>query len=354
MRHRLLRIVAAGLLAGTAIGLAPASAAPVMINDPTSLDWQYYGSDYAVKPITGLAIPGGAAAEIKVTGGMHPYDAGTNIALRKPIAKGRDYVISFWARTLDSNAPDKQGRILVRFFRNSAPFPGFGDNMLVIGHEWRAYEVSARATMDITTDAAVSLQLAGARQTLQIGQAHVAEGATTLVGGQSAAAPDPLPPQLSGKGELLNHPADRNWVTYGAPQTVEQTATDVYTRKAVLLTIGKASPTSYDAGVNAPIAGAIRKGDKLLVAVLARARSAETADGTGVVRLRVQSNQAPYDGWGAEDVHLTPGWKLFQWQTEAQIDLPANGGEIALHTGLAKQQVELGPVYVIRIAKAAN
>lgn len=38
MKHRLLRIVAAGLLAGTAIGLSPASAAPVMINDPTRLD----------------------------------------------------------------------------------------------------------------------------------------------------------------------------------------------------------------------------------------------------------------------------------------------------------------------------
>jgi hypothetical protein len=31
------------------------------------------------------------------------------------------------------------------------------------------------------------------------------------------------------------------------------------------------------------------------------------------------------------------------------MDLPANQGEVAIHAGLAKQEVEIGPVYVIRV-----
>ncbi|MEQ7872497.1 hypothetical protein ABDK56_00610 [Sphingomonas sp. ASV193] len=329
---------------------ANAQVAPKLLNDPTSLDWTYYGGGYRLKPIREIAIPGGAAVEVTVEKGSQPYAAGATVPLTGPFVKGRDYVVAFWARTIASKAADRQGRILVRFFRNQDPYPGFGDSLLSIGSEWHRYEVSARATMDIDQAAAIGLQLASATQTLQIGQMHVAEGVTTL--STNALKPvvnDPLPPQIADKGELLNDPDDRNWVAYGDAQTVLATSTDVFTRKATLQTVAVAGANPYDAGLNAPIKGAIRAGDRLLVAVLARAKSAETADGTGLVTLRLQKNQAPYPGWGEQPIHPAPGWKLFQWQTTAQFDLPAGEGEVALHSGTAKQAIEFGPVYVIRL-----
>jgi hypothetical protein len=135
-----------------------------------------------------------------------------------------------------------------------------------------------RATMDSPAEqAAVGMQMASVGQVLQIGQAVVAEGATTLAGSPSA-APDPLPPGIEGRGELLNDPLNRNWVFYGKLLTQTPTVTQVYTRKAVLMSVSAVGENSFDAGTNVPIGSAIAKGDDLVVAVLARTRS---SDGQG-------------------------------------------------------------------------
>lgn len=328
---------------------AQSPATGTIINDPSGLDWDYYGSNYKLKPIRDPSFPGGGAAvEIDVEKGEHPYAAGANIQLSGPIVAGRDYTVRFWARTLSTTSPDGKGRVVVRFMKNAEPYPGFGETVIVIGADWTAYEVTAKADQNISSQGAVALQLASVKQRIQIGQAIVAEGRTIAATKVSASAESIMPPQLAGKGELLNDPLNRNWVVYGKFQTATPTSTDVYTRRAVLLSVSAAGTNSWDAGVNAPIREAIAEGDVLRVSLLARSSSAATGDGQGLVRLRVQSNRPPYDGFGAQEVKLGPSWKLIQWRIQAAMDLPAGRGEIAIHTGLAKQDVEIGPVYVIR------
>jgi hypothetical protein len=350
-------LAAAGALALLAGDPAPAFAESgsdfKIINDPASLDWEYYGGGYKLKPIRDPNFPGGAAVEVEVQKGHDPWSAGSNIHLSGPIVTGRNYVVRFWARTLSAASSDGKGRILVRFLRNSDPYPGFGDTLVEIGPDWHVYEVSGKATIDSPVDkAAVGMQLAGVGQTIQIGQAVVAEGATTLEGRVlKIAAPDPIPPQLASKGELLNDPNNRNWIPYGKLQTTTATTTDVYTRKAVLMSVSGVGENSWDAGINAPIRGAIAKGDNLIVALLARSRSATTADGQGWIRLRLQSNQPPYAGFGDQDIKITPTWRLYQWHVESEMDLPANVGEVAIHAAMAKQDLEIGPVYVLRVPK---
>jgi len=51
--------------------------------------------------------------------------------------------IGFFARTQSANTDDGKGRISVRFQRNAAPYPGFGDTLLRPDGEWGWYEVSA-------------------------------------------------------------------------------------------------------------------------------------------------------------------------------------------------------------------
>ena len=345
---------ATALFGGNVIALAQAGGDFQIVNDPTNLDWEYYGTGYQLKPIRDPAIPSGAAVEVNIKKGHDPWSAGTNIHLNQPFATGRSYVVRFWARTLSADSSDGKGRMLVRFFRNADPYPGFGDTSVEIGPDWQMYEVSGKATIDSPVEqAAVGIQLASVRQTLQIGQAVVAVGATTLEGRNiKLAAPDPIPPQIADKGQLLNDPANRSWVPYGKLLTTTPTTTDVYTRRAVLMSVSAAGENSWDAGVNAPIREAIAKGDNLIVAVLARTRSAVTADGQGWIRLRLQSNQPPYPGFGEQDIKLAPNWRLYQWHVESQMNLPANIGEVAIHAGMAKQEVEIGPVYVIRLTKA--
>ena len=339
------------LVAAVSIVLAAspqaAKADPKIINDPSRLDWNYYGN-YSIKPLPGVDIPGKGAVEVKVDRGAKLYDAGANIPIG-PITKGHDYVIRIWVRTVSSNAKDGKGKILVRFFRNEDPYPGFGDTLIDIGTEWQAYEVHARADQSIPRDAGVGLQLAGAKQVLQIGQAMVAEDATTLANQPTkAVAEDPLPPAIVGKGTLLNDPTNRRWVAYGDTLTTFATTTDVYTRHATIMRVSAAGKNGYDAGLNAPIRDAIKKGDKLIVAILARSKSADTSDGIGMVQLHLQQNQAPYPGWGEAGIKLTPNWRLYQWETVSEMDLPAGQGELAIHAGLAKQEIEVGPVYLIR------
>ena len=358
MRLWIISAVAMALAAGAPLASAPGAGPATdvkVVNDPSSLDWEFYGTGYKLKPIRDPSFPGGGAAvEIEVKKGREPYAMGANIHLDAPIVAGRAYVVRFWARALSAKSDDGNGQILVRFFRNSDPYPGFGETLVKVSREWRSYEVTGRATLEVpAAQAAVGLQLAGVGQTLQIGQAVVAEGATTLAGvALTIPAPDPLPPQIASKGELLNDPMNRNWVSYGKLLSTTPTTTDVYTRKAVLLSVSAAGQNSADAGVNAPIRGAIAKGDRLIVAILARTRSAATADGQGSIRLRLQSNQPPYEGFGDQDIKLTANWRLIQWRVESEMDLPANIGEVAIHAGLAKQEVEIGPVYILREPEA--
>ena len=229
--------------------------------------------------------------------------------------------------------------------------------MLTVGSEWRLYEVPATADRDVPKGQAVlGFQLAGARQTIEIGQVIIVEGATSIRRTTATAAPaaDPeLPPQLVGKGDLLNDPASREWLLYGDKQVAKATTTNVYGRVATLLTVGAAGTNAFDAGAAVPLRGAIAKGDRLRIAVLARAVSASTPDGQGKLAIRVQQNAAPYDGFADNMLTVGPNWRLYQIGTTASVALAAGTGQLALHTAAAEQAIEVGPVYVLREADGA-
>ena len=141
-----LAIVVAGSSTSAQVQTRDARADLKILNDPTSLDWEYYGSGYKLKPIRDPSFPGGGAAvQIDVEKGHDPFTAGANVHLTGPIVAGRDYVVRFWARSLSAKSRDGRGQIVVRFFRNSDPYPGFGDTVVEIGPDWRSYEVTGRA-----------------------------------------------------------------------------------------------------------------------------------------------------------------------------------------------------------------
>ena len=330
-----------------------------LINDPSALDWATFGSILKAKNVKSPDIPGGGAAVqfALQSPGTAPYDAGANVPIRTALGSKRDYVVAFWARTIKSDAPDGKGRISVRFQQNVAPYAGFGDTALTIGSEWQLYEVAAQGDRDIARGQAVlGLQLAGARQTIEVGQVIVVEGATTIrrAAAPTAPAADPeLPPQLVGKGDLLNDPANRDWLLYGAAQSAKATTTNVYGRVATLLTVGTASTNAYDAGASVPLPGAIAEGDRLRIAILARAVSAATPDGQGKLAIRLQQKDAPYDGFADNILIVGPNWRLYQIGTTATRALAPGQGQLALHTAGAEQALEIGPVYVLREGTAS-
>lgn len=326
-----------------------------LINDPSRIDWSFYGAEQKTRNVQDPSIPGGGAAvRVEVPrAGANIYDSGANVPIRRGIAVGRDVTVAFYARTVKSEAPGGKGRIGVRFQQNAAPYAGFGDTVLDIGSEWALYEVTARSDKALPTgQAVVGLQLAGAKQVIEIGQVIVVEGATsirTTKRVETAAAPDPeLPPQLKDKGRMLNDPANRDWGFYGAGQTTKATVTNVYGRVGTLFSVANAGAAPYASGASVALNEEIKEGDVLLVAVLARTLSAATPDGQGMLSVRIQKNVAPYDGFLDKPVQVGPNWRLYQFRTQAPMDIAKGGGQLSIHTGAAQQEIEIGPVYVIR------
>lgn len=332
-----------------------------LINDPSRMDWSFYGAEQKTKNVQDASIPGGGAAvRVEVPrAGANIYDSGANVPIRRGIAVGRDVTVAFYARTVKSEAPGGKGKIGVRFQQNAAPYAGFGDTVLDIGSEWALYEVTARSDKALPTgQAVVGLQLAGAKQVIEIGQVIIVEGATsirTTKRVETAAAPDPeLPPQLKDKGRMLNDPANRDWGFYGAGQTTKATVTNVYGRVGTLFSVANAGAAPYASGASVTLNEEIKEGDVLLVAVLARTLSAATADGQGMLSVRIQKNAAPYDGFLDKPVQVGPNWRLYQFRTQAPMDIAKGAGQLSLHTGAARQEIEVGPVYVIREEAVLN
>lgn len=228
--------------------------------------------------------------------------------------------------------------------------------VLDIGNSWKHNEVSGMANTDIAKGrAVVGFQLASAKQVIQIAQTIVVEGATSITKQSGAAAAPagtapPVPvPQLADKGTRLYDPSAQRWVVFSIGETNQRVvARGLPGDSALQFTIAAASETAYAAGASMPIDNAIKAGDILIVAFLARAPSALTPEGSDVLGARIQSNTASYNGFADHIIAVAPGSKLYQIKTRSMIHVPAGQGVLSFHLAGAKQMLEIGRAYVIK------
>lgn len=156
-----------------------------LINDPRSLEWANYGESCSNETRVDPEIPGGGAAIVFTVerASEQAFDCGTNVPLLGKIEPGQVVTVGFYARTVAGGSSDGKGAVNVRFQENAAPYAGFGDRPLAIGSSWQWYEVSATADRAIRAGSAtVALQLAGAKQVVEIGQMIVVTGAPSIAG----------------------------------------------------------------------------------------------------------------------------------------------------------------------------
>jgi hypothetical protein len=147
-----------------------------LINDPDNKQaWGFYGAALTHKSVPAKSMPDGTATAINIADvGKNSFDAGISIPIREAITEGDVLTVAFVARTIAAETENGAGKIALRVQRNSAPYPGFGDNVLSIGPNWKVYQLRTQARVDIGKgEAAVSLQLAGAKQSIEIGSIYV-------------------------------------------------------------------------------------------------------------------------------------------------------------------------------------
>jgi hypothetical protein len=339
--------------ADAALAQLDADTPGTLINDPTGLDWPTQG-EVEVESLTDAAIPGGGAANRYTVkrAGPEPYSVQASVPLTQGIERGDTVTVGFWARTESAETDAGRGRLTLRLQLNQAPWPGFGDTTLEIGPEWKWHEVSATATSTIRRGSGIlAFHLAGARQTIAIGQTIVVKGAAAIVaqGTAPVAATVEMPEPLKNAGRLINDPANRGW-----RQTGPESAWLARAEPAIWL--GQATRYTASAGMPAgavtaaiPIPEAIATGDKLLIAIVARTQSAESLDGRGQVGIRVQDNVPPHDAIANVAATVGTNWGLIRVPITAPRDLPAGRIEVVLDFARTGQAIDIGPVYVFKV-----
>lgn len=334
-----------------------------LINDPTRIDWESYGQNYETSGRQAQDIPGGGAArvfDIKAKG-SNLYDVAANVPLLVQIDSGDTVTVGFYARTVSTERSDGKGIVGVRFQENAAPYGGFGDSNVLIGSTWEWYEVTARADKRIRkADAIVALQLAGARQQIEIGQTIVVKGSATIVAKTTVAATAPqptlkdpatieMPDSLRTAGQLINDPTQRGWAHGGtAGNWQELDIPEIWLQKGTRFTTTQVGENRWDLSTSIPFTTAVKEGDQMMVAVVARAISADTDDGKGLIYARIQGSFPPYEGFGDKVFRIGDRWQMVNLPFTATRGFGAGDATVALHFAGAKQTVEVGPVYVFK------
>jgi hypothetical protein len=334
-----------------------------LMNDPTRIDWASYGDNYDTSGRQSADIPGGGAArifDIRAKGAF-AYSVAANIPLLNEIKAGDEMTVGFYARVVSTERADGKGIVGVRFQENAAPYGGFGDSDVLIGSDWEWHEITARADKRIRrADAIVALQLAGAKQKIEIGQAIVVKGASSIFATQSAAAQAlvpslmdaasiEMPDGLRSLGRLVNDPTNRSWAHGGdGGRWQDLDIPEIWLKKATRFTAPQVGENRWDLTTAIPLVTDVKEGDQFMVAVVARTVSARTDDGKGVIYARMQGNTPPYEGFGDKVFKIGDKWQLVNLPFTASTAFGMGEATVTFHFAAAEQSVEVGPVYVFK------
>ena len=376
MTFRLKTLSAALLLSATGIAAAPLAAQDAaalneldaqlpgdLVNNPSRIDWQSYGADLEASAIVDESIPGGGAArrfEIK-RAAEFIYTAGTNVPLTKPVNRGETITIGFYARTISADTDDGRGIVRVRFQQNAEPFPGFGEETITIGSEWEWYEVTAEAEQKLRKkDGIVAIQFGRTRQTIEIGQAIIVSGSSTIAseGPVTVAAarievPElEMPDGLAETGTLINNPGQARWKFGGsAGSYANRDEPEIWMMKATRFEVAEPGTNLTDLYATIPIEQPISKGDNLTIAIAAKTIATNAADGKAVAASRIQGTAPPFESFASNRFKVSDKWQMIKIKTQAPRDYTAGGSELQVYFGGTEQQVDLGPVYIFKTAE---
>lgn len=331
-----------------------------LVNDPSRIDWESYGPDLEASSVVDPSIPGGGAARrfnIK-RADEYIYSAGTNIPLVKPIRRGEDITIGFYARTIESQLADGKGDLRIRFQVDDPPYPGFGETVLEIGSEWAWYEVTAKAERGLRAkDGIVAIQFGRTRQVLEIGQAIIVTGATSIASGGEASPPQlPPPPSpmvlpdpLEGAGTLLNNPGNRIW-TFDAPDGRYEPREDetIWLGKATRLTSLDGSGDTPKIVARLPLDGRVEEGAILLIAVAAKTVETASEDGKARLELYLETGGKEPLRFAQNRIAIGTNWQLVRLTTKAPVEIPAGGAQLILQLRNPNQVLDIGPAYLLK------
>jgi len=168
------------MLGGLATTMAVAQAAAPQpsifdkaINQP-GIGWAVYGANQTAKQVPAAELPGGAAVRVQVkAAGEHPWDVGAAYPTIKPIAAGDTLLVMVYLRAPEA----KDGATLavpIGAGGADAPYTPVAAETVQVGSGWKRYFASGVSPQAFAAGKArISLQLAGAKQVVEVGPAFL-------------------------------------------------------------------------------------------------------------------------------------------------------------------------------------
>lgn len=148
-----------------------------LISDPANKDWRVYGPGETHSTVPSPNIPGtgGTALLVKTAAAAaNAYEIGAIVPISDAIAEGDIILIGVLARTAPGGPADGASKLGIRVQANEAPYPGFGDNVLMLGPTWRLLQIKTQAKMAIAPGKGVlALHFGAAAQAIEVGQIYV-------------------------------------------------------------------------------------------------------------------------------------------------------------------------------------
>lgn len=172
----------------TAIGLAAALfLAPVgaaqdddildnVINSPPVQSWQITGLRSSPRPVRAEGVLGDQAVRVRVTNtGANPWSVSGRMSISGDIRRGDTILLAVWARAHTPPEGRTHGVISgIRVEQSAAPYTAIAQDSATVPGEWTMVYASGVAQQDYPGGTAnVSVHLAGAVQTIELGPAFV-------------------------------------------------------------------------------------------------------------------------------------------------------------------------------------
>ena len=176
MRPGLLAALCLTLLAAPPAATAAQDAAGVaerLINDPRVEALQPYGQPIPPVVRVDKGVQFGKALRVRLKGGKEFWRIGVVTPVLKPVKKGDQIVIAFWARAsgTENGAPGRIGRVQLEA---TPVIRTIFEQAFDIGPEWKMYQLKGVADRDYAPGALnAAMHLDAAKQVLDLGPLFV-------------------------------------------------------------------------------------------------------------------------------------------------------------------------------------
>ncbi|WP_315763075.1 hypothetical protein [Sphingomonas sp. Y38-1Y] len=171
-------VFAAALLPLASVGAQTATPAQPSIFDKAinqpGIGWEVYGPNQRAKQVPAAELPGGQAVRVQVAkAGANPWDAGASYPAIKPVAAGDTLLVMVFLRAPDA-AAGTTVPVPIGAGGAEAPYTPVAAETVQVGSGWKRYYASGVSAQAFAAGKArISLQLAGAKQVIEMGPAFL-------------------------------------------------------------------------------------------------------------------------------------------------------------------------------------